>query len=59
MFSKNHYVTLAKALKDINKCALVDDVTMSLVVRKLANVLEKDNSKFDDIKFIRAVYKSD
>ena len=56
MFTTRHYLAIGKTLQEIIKTNTVDADVMGIIVRKFADTFEKDNEKFDDIKFTKFVF---
>lgn len=58
MFSKKHYIAIAKVIKSLHNSAL-KDYEVAIVTSRFVTMFEKDNSKFNTIKFVRAIFDSD
>lgn len=59
MFTKEHYIEIAKVLKDAETTPLASvggRLLLSKVVQDFVLMLEKDNSKFDAEKFLDIIY---
>jgi len=60
MFTKKHYIEIAKVLRDSQDEKYVQSVQFKLchliIVQDFVALLEEDDSKFDAEKFLNAVY---
>lgn len=55
MFTKQHYVTIAQALKEMrDERNTKHDAIVNSVCYKIAAVFKQDNPRFDSARFLRA-----
>ena len=56
--TKKDYKVIAEAIKKVENEKTGENKTpkIDMLVKELARVLKKDNDRFNDIKFLKAIY---